>query len=91
MRTQVNMSIVLKSPPRTIHTTIGVGGSQPDLSKISDASMDMPSNVTQRSKRKWDNDCQCTKELTNMRSEMTRIGSLREKYVSSNEQILKNV
>ncbi|CAH2109314.1 unnamed protein product [Euphydryas editha] len=85
------MSFVMKSPPRKIPTTMDAGGSEPDLSKISDLSMDTQPNVTQRNKRKRANDCQCTKELSEMRSEMTRISSLLEKYVNLSEQTNKNL
>ncbi|CAH2087661.1 unnamed protein product [Euphydryas editha] len=85
------MSFVMKSPPKKILTTMDAGGSEPDLSKISDLSMDTQPNVTQRNKRKRANDCQCTKELSEMRSEMTRISSLLEKYVNLSEQTNKNL
>lgn len=74
---------VQRSPPRV------TGGSQPDLSKISNLSVDM--NITQRTKRKWADDDQCSNDITGLRSEMSRISSLLEKYVSSNEQIVQNM
>lgn len=66
------------------------GGSQPDLSRMSDLASD--SSVTFR-KRKlpFDIECTCSDELGNMRSELCRISSLLEKYIVSNEMILKNM
>lgn len=66
------------------------GGSQPDLSKMSNLISE--STVTFR-KRKvpCDIECSCSDDLREMRSEMSRISSLLEKYVGSNEQILKSM
>lgn len=80
---------VQRSPTRATCTATGAGGSQPDLSKISHLNVD--TNITQRIKRRWPNDCECSKDLTEMRSEMSRISSLLEKYVGSNEQIMQKM
>lgn len=66
-------------------TAAGGGGSQPDLSKLGSAE----SKITSR-KRKQPSDqvCVCSNEIKVLQTELTRIGSLLEKYVGSNEQIM---
>lgn len=66
------------------------GGSQPDLSKMSGSNLE--SSITFR-KRKVPSDieCSCSDDIREMRSEISRISSLLEKYVESNEQILKTM
>ncbi|CAG5037114.1 unnamed protein product [Parnassius apollo] len=66
------------------------GGSQPDISKMSDLVSD--SSITFR-KRKlpFGVECACSEELGGMRSELSRISSLLEKYIVSNELILKTM
>ncbi|CAH2103807.1 unnamed protein product [Euphydryas editha] len=75
--------------PSTSALTL-IGGSQPDLSKISNPNVD--TQITFR-KRKKPNDyeCECLDELKDMRSEISRISSLLEKYIGSNEQILEKM
>lgn len=64
-------------------------GSHPDLSKLS--ALATEAQITFRtSKRKQpsDSNCECSNEIKEIRSELSRIGSLLEKYVGSNEQIM---
>ncbi|KAL0810050.1 hypothetical protein ABMA28_010870 [Loxostege sticticalis] len=79
-----------RSPTRASQnypTTSNVGGSQPDLSKLSNVHVD--SQITFRKRKEPERDeCQCSAEVRDMRSEIVRIGSLLEKYVDSNENIL---
>lgn len=81
---------VQRSPtpaPQNYPTTSNVGGSQPDLSKLSNVHVD--SQITFRKRKEPERDeCQCSAEVRDMRSEIVRIGSLLEKYVESNENIL---
>lgn len=74
---------VTRSPP----TATG-GGSQPDLSKLhGDVS---GSQITFRSKRKQpaDQECQCSEDIKLIRSELTRITTLLETYVTTNSQMM---
>lgn len=49
----------------------------------------MDTQITLRKRKKPDNcECQCSDDLEEMRSEISRISSLLEKYVGSNEQVL---
>lgn len=77
---------VQRSPPHYACDTVAgtSGGSQPDLSKLSALAVDP--HITFRNKRK--HECECATEIKEMRSELSRIGSLLEKYVGSNEQIM---
>lgn len=75
---------VQRSPPSASFS------SQPDLSKLNELAVE--SQITFRSKRKErPTDCDCTIEIKQIHSELSRIGSLLEKYVESNEQIIKNM
>lgn len=67
-----------------------IGGSQPDLSGMSNVGSE-PSITFRKRKVICDIECSCSKDLKEMRSEISHIGSLLEKYVGSNEQILKNM
>ncbi|CAH2095113.1 unnamed protein product [Euphydryas editha] len=60
--------------------TSPIGGSQPDLSKTSNIS----SEPFRKRKLPCDIECSCSDDLREMRSEISRIGSLLEKYVGSN-------
>lgn len=66
------------------------GGSHPDLSRMSNVGSE-PSITFRKRKVPCDIECSCSEDLKEMRSEISRIGSLLEKYVGSNEQILKNM
>lgn len=71
-------------------TVTRIGGSQPDLSEMNILNHDTD-NITLRKRLKPDSDCSCSEDIREMRSEMSRISVLLEKYVGSNEQILQNM
>lgn len=76
---------VLRSPS---NTATG-GGSQPDLSKIS--GMEMDSTITFRKRKLEDHDCNCSGEIRELRSEITRMTAILEKYTSSNELMMNKM
>ncbi|KOB66672.1 putative tick transposon [Operophtera brumata] len=72
-------------------TPITGGGSQPDLSKLN--SEDKESLVTFR-KRKHpmpDQPCECSYEIKEIRGELTRMTSMLEKYVETNQNIINQM
>lgn len=72
---------VLRSPSNT------GGGSQPDLSKITN--METDSTITFRKRKNpFEHDCKCTNELKELRSELSRMSLLLEKYTDSNKNIM---
>ncbi|KAF9797679.1 hypothetical protein SFRURICE_017874 [Spodoptera frugiperda] len=68
------------------------GGSHPDLSKLSTLTVD-PQITFRNNKRRLqaDVECGCSYEITGIKSELMRIGTLLEKYVDSNEQIINKM
>ncbi|KOB66807.1 putative tick transposon, partial [Operophtera brumata] len=67
------------------------GGSQPDLSRLS--SMETDSLITFR-KRKHplpEKDCDCSHDITEIKSELSRMTSILEKYVESNQQMMNKL
>lgn len=82
--------------------TIGAGvssavstthGSHPDLSKLgalaAEAQITFRSKPNHKRKQPSDvNNCECSSEVKEIRSELSRIGSLLERYVDSNQQIM---
>lgn len=66
------------------------GGSQPDLSNLSCSEAE-PSITIRKRKVLCDIECSCSEDIRGMRLDISRIGSLLEKYIGSNEQILKNM
>lgn len=65
-------------------------GSQPDLSKLGNPNMD--TQITYRKRKKPElHECECSNDLKEMRSEMSRISSLLEKYTGSHEQVLQKM
>lgn len=89
------MSVQRSPTTPTPVTTSSGGGSQPDLSKLSDMAAD--SLITFRNKglrdnkRKYQIECECSDEIKDVRSELSRLSSLLEKYVGSNEQIISHI
>lgn len=74
---------LLRSPTST--------GSQPDLSKLKEV---QDTQITFRKRKQPEpdvHDCSCANEMQNLRTEMTRITSLLEKFIGSNEQNLKQM
>lgn len=66
------------------------GGSQPDLSRMSEESSE--SQITFRKRKQPpERDCPCSEEIKLMRNELSRVGSLLESYVSSNSQIINQM
>lgn len=71
---------LLSSPTRT---TTG-GGSQPDLSKMNPDQMDQ--QITFRKRKQPDDHCDCKKEISNLRTEISNISSLLQNFISCHEQ-----
>lgn len=78
---------LMRSP--TTPTTSG--GSQPDLSKLSN--MDKDSLITFRKRKQPSPDqyCECSKDIKDIRGELTRMTSMLEKYVESNQHIISQM
>lgn len=74
------------SPP----TTVTGGGSQPDLSKLSEDITDTQVTLRKR-KQPDDRECKCSDEIKLMRNELSHITSLLENYVGSNSLILNQM
>lgn len=77
---------LLRSPNKT---TTG-GGSQPDLSKISDELVDSQITLRKR-KQNFDHDCDCREGMNELRKELSRITQLLEKVVGSQDQTMNLV
>lgn len=75
---------VLHSP----NNSVG-GGSQPDLSKIS--GMETDSMITLRKRKFKPEECSCAGEMKGMRSEITRMTDILEKYTTSNELMINKM
>lgn len=86
-----------RSPPSRYLTGTGVSSaantghsSHPDLTQLS--ALAAESQITFRKRKQpSDNNCECSNEIKEMRSELSRIGSLLEKYVGSSEQIMNKM
>lgn len=77
---------LLRSPT---NTATG-GGSQPDLSKLSNMEAD-PAITFRKRKKPLEHDCKCCDELKELRFELSRTTLLLEKYSESNEKIMTNM
>ncbi|KAL0860156.1 hypothetical protein ABMA27_010463 [Loxostege sticticalis] len=76
---------VTHSPPKTVTG----GGSQPDLSKINQEITD--AQITFRKRKQPENECSCSDEVQQMRSEISRITTLLEGYIGTNAQMLSQI
>lgn len=66
------------------------GGSHPDLRTLNMLAAD--SQITFRKRKQpSDQECNCSNDLKNVQTELSRISTLLEKYVCSNEQILNKM
>lgn len=74
---------VQRSPP---NSSITASSSQPDLSKVSTLPVE-PHITFRKRKQPLDYDCNCSEQVREMHVELSRISSLFEKYVTSNEEI----
>lgn len=70
------MSRLERSPPNTPRG----GGSQPDLSKLSNMAADPLLNTIRKRKR----ECDCSQDVREIRAEITGMTSLLEKFIESN-------
>lgn len=77
---------LLRSPSKTATGS----SSQPDLSKLN--VMETDSSITFRKRKQpFDHECKCSKEIQEMRTQLTHMTTLLEKYTGSNEQIINNM
>ncbi|CAH2090030.1 unnamed protein product [Euphydryas editha] len=82
---------VQRSPPQSLSQgPTKSSGSHPDLSKLGSLTVE-PKVTLRKRKQPLEQDCECRTEIQEMRLELNRIGTLLEKYVTSNEQILKEM
>lgn len=88
MTTQRSPTQLPTGVPATLVANTQVGGSQPDLSKLSQLYTDP--QITLR-KRKKPEDCECSNNMKQMQSELSRMNSLLERYFSSNEQNIQKI
>lgn len=70
-------------------TTPIAGGSQPDLSKLSN--METDSLITFRKRKQPAHDCDCPHEIKEIKCELARMTSILEKYVTSNQLIMNKI
>lgn len=75
------------SIPASLSAFTQAGGSEPDLSKISNQYYS-DSQITVR-KRKQPEPCECARDVKQIQAELSRMNSLLERYVTSNEQNMK--
>ncbi|CAG4945179.1 unnamed protein product [Parnassius apollo] len=61
--------------------------SQPDLSRRTEEE----SNVSIRKRKKMDHDCDCKAEMQGLRSEVSRMNNLLEKFVISQEKLMTDM
>lgn len=66
-------------------------GSQPDLSKISGEISETQITYRKRNLERIGHDCLCSDEIKLMRSDLSRVSSLLEKYIDSNAQMIKEM
>lgn len=74
----------LQHSPKRLLTS---SGSQPDLSKMNTLNID-PQITLRKRKQPSDRECGCSNEITEIKSELTRMSSLLEQYVGSNQHML---
>lgn len=76
---------------RSPTTPITSGGSQPDLSKLSKEDMDSLVMFRKRKHPMPEQPCECSYEIKEIRGELTRMTSMLEKYVESNQNIISQM
>lgn len=75
---------------RTPTKQITAGGSQPDLSKLTNMERDSLT-IFRKRKQPLDPECECFKGIQEIHTELSRMSSTLEKYTTSNEQIMKKM